>query len=448
MLRKLLFITNLIVIFFLAKNSYAEISLLRDAETERFLYEISQPIFIAAKLNPKNIKIYIVNDNSLNAFVMGGQNVFINTGLIRKYSTPETLIGVIAHETGHISSGHLARSSEKMQDAQSAMLLSYLVGIGAIIKGSPEAGQAIIFGGNQTAQRVYMKFTRQQEEAADNCAIEYLDKIAYPADGLIKILEFFKQETIGYQGQIDEYLLSHPVNQKRIDLIKTKNANKNYSAKRINQRVQKMMDRVLAKLEGFMDNPDSILEKYKNNHEDLANYKKSIALHRKGKSKEAFEMLDLYLNKNQQDGFLLELKAQMLFESGKIEEAIIIYNQALKYLKKEDSSSIKISFAAAILSLKQDDSDLVNVAIKNLESAKELEEDNPMIFKYLASAYNKNKNETKSLIALAEFNFLLNKNEKCKTLAQLAKEQSSKLDKEDIVRCDDLIELCKESNKK
>ena len=135
-------------------------SLIRDAETEKFLRELARPIFLAANLNPDNISIYIVNDNSLNAFVSGGQNVFINTGLIRKYATPDTLVGVLAHESGHIAAGHLARSKEGAESAQGAMLLSYLLGVGAALGGSPDAGLALIMGGSDSANRLYMKYTR------------------------------------------------------------------------------------------------------------------------------------------------------------------------------------------------------------------------------------------------------------------------------------------------
>jgi len=197
-LARLIFLT-LIFVFFLAKTSYAQNapSLIRDAETEKFLRDLSEPIFRAANLDPKNISIYIVNDDGLNAFVSGGQNVFINTGLLQKYKTPDTLIGVIAHETGHIAAGHLARSGEAADQAQGAMLLSYLLGIGAVVAGSPDAGMALIAGGSNTAERLYTKFTRTQEEAADNHAIEYLNTLAYPADGLVELLELFESQTVG-----------------------------------------------------------------------------------------------------------------------------------------------------------------------------------------------------------------------------------------------------------
>ena len=167
MTKKILLFFSLFFLFFTTTVNAAQPSLIRDAETERFLRQLARPIFLAANLNPSNISIYIVNDDSLNAFVAGGQNVFINTGLIRKYATPDTLIGVIAHESGHIAAGHLARSSEGAEGAQGAMLLSYLLGIGAALGGSPDAGMGLILGGSDTANRLFMKYTRGQEEAAD-----------------------------------------------------------------------------------------------------------------------------------------------------------------------------------------------------------------------------------------------------------------------------------------
>ncbi len=447
---------SLILIFFLAKNSFAGVSLIRDAETEKFLHELSDPIFRAADLDVQNIKIYIVNDNSINAFVSGGQNVFINTGLILKFRTPDALIGVIAHETGHIAAGHLARSSEGAEQAQGAMLLSYLLGIGAAVAGSPEAGIALISGGSGSAQRLYMKFTRTQEEAADQHAIEYLDKMKYPADGLIKLLEFFEAEMVGYKGQIDEYLLSHPVSQKRIDLIKSRSADKRFSDKKINQKLQRSMDIVSAKLEAFIDNPEVILARYKNQNDELSNYRKSIALFRKGKVDESLALLDPIISEKdrillKQDaalGFLYELKGQILFESGRIEDSILAYNRAIKILNARDGAQAKISFAAGILALKKNDSDLLGRAIKRLHEAEVFENENPFLFKQLADAYSKLGDEGRSLLALSEYNLLINDKEKCRKYAKEAKGKLDKSAKLELLRADDLLELGKEEKDK
>lgn len=461
---KKLYLFSLIFIFFLAKNScsYAGdgISLIRDAQAEKFLRELTSPIFIAAGLNDKNIKIYIVNDQTINAFVSGGQNVFINTGLISKFSTPDALIGVIAHESGHIAAGHLARSGEGSQEAQNAMFLSYLLGIGAVLGGSPDAGMALIAGGSQSAQRLYMKFTRTQEEAADNHAVNYLDKMQYPADGLVDLLQSFESEMIGYKDQIDEYLLSHPISKKRIDLIKTRTADKKFSDKKINQKLQPQMDIVLAKIEAYFENPDESLKKYKNQNDERSNYIKSIAFSRKGKLAESIQLLDEIIDKktaaafqkkskktksdNSELGFLFELKGQILFEGGRIQDSIVAYNQALNLLALQDSALAKVSFASSILTLKTTDKDLIKIAIKSLESAQEFESENPFLFKQLATAYSKIDEEGKSFLALAEFNLLIGQKEKCRKYAEDAKKKLDKSDKANLLRADDLLELAKE----
>lgn len=443
---------SLILIFCLAKNSFAGPSLIRDAETEKFLHELSDPIFRAADLDASNIKIYIVNDNSINAFVSGGQNVFINTGLILKFKTPDALIGVIAHESGHIAAGHLARAAEGAEQAQGAMLLSYLLGVGAAVAGSPEAGIALISGGSNSAQRLYLKFTRTQEEAADQHAIEYLDKLQYPADGLVKLLEFFEAEMIGYKGQMDEYLMSHPVSQKRIDLIKARSADKKFSDKKINQKLQRSMDIVSAKLEAFIDNPDSILTRYKNQKDELSNYKKAIALFRKGKVDESLALLDpiisdkdrILLKSDAALGFLYELKGQILFESGRVQDSILAYNRAIKILNASDAAQAKIAFASGILVLKKNDSDLLERAIKRLHEAEVFENENPFLFKQLAEAYSKLGDEGRSLLALSEFNLLIGEKEKCRKYAKEAKGKLDKTAKLELLRADDLLELGKE----
>jgi predicted Zn-dependent protease len=447
---------NLILVFFLAKNSFAQgntPSLIRDAETEKFLHQLADPIFEAANLNPQNIKIYIVNDDSINAFVSRGQNVFINTGLIRKYRTPDTLIGVIAHETGHIAAGHLARSFEGAENAQGAMLMSYLLGLGAIIAGAPDAGTALIMGGSNTAQRLYMKFTRNQEEAADQHAVQYLDKLAYPATGLVNLLEFFETEMIGYQGQIDEYLLSHPVSRKRIDLIKERTRGKNFSDQKINQQLQRSMNIVLAKLEAFIENPDVLLKKYQSRNDEQANYIKAVALFKKGKIAESLKLLDqIIVSKNSKRdaselGFLFELKGQILFESGDVKNSALAYDRSIKLLSELDAAQAKIAFSAAILSLKEDDADLLKLAIKRLKEAEIFENENPFLFRQLALAYSKIKDEGRSLLALAEFNLLIDQKEKCRTYAKDAKEKLDKSAVAELLRADDLLELAAEDKK-
>ncbi len=423
------------------------ISTIRDAQSEKFLQQLAAPIFYSANLDANNIKIYIIDDDEINAFVSGGQNIFINSGLIRKYKTPDALIGVIAHEVGHISAGHLARSGEGLDQANGAMILSYLLGAGAIAAGAPDAGVALIAGGSNSAQRIYAKYNRNQEEAADNHAIKYLEDINYPADGLLKLLEFFERQMIGYQGEIDEYLLSHPVSKKRIEAIKFLNKGKKFSNKKINQILQPQMDVVLAKLEAFMDDAEIVLEKNRNQNDELSNYKKSIAFFRKGKMAESLDLIDQIISKkskNSEDlGFLFELKGQILFESGAIAESAIFYDKAIKILDAKYSSQAKISFSSAILSLVKSDKALLKLALNRLEEAMIFEEDNSFLFKQLANVYDKIGNEPKSLLALARYNLLIGDKERCQKYAKIAKEKLSKDAKADLAQAEDLIQDAK-----
>jgi predicted Zn-dependent protease len=443
------FFTFLLIFFLVSNQVLADSgpSLIRDAETEKFLRDLTTPIFKTAGLNVENVKVYIVNDESINAFVSGGQNVFINTGLIRKYKTPDALIGVIAHETGHIVAGHLARAAEGAKDAENAMLLTYLLGIGAALGGSPAAAQGILMGGSQSAQRLYMKYTRTQEEAADQHAIQYLGEMQYPATGLINLLEFFESEMVGYKGEIDEYLMSHPVSKKRIDVIKARTGGRNFSDKKINEKLQPQMNRVLAKLDGFIESPEGLLQKYANRNDETSNYIKSIALFRKGEIDKSLNLLNPIVEKNSKDGFLFELKGQILFESGRIEDSIIAYNQAIKIMDLQDSAQSKIAFASAILALKKNDPDLVKLAIKRLEEAKDFEGENPFLFKQLANAYDKIDDKGRSLLALAEFNFLIGDKDKCRKYAKDAKNKLDKSAKTELLRADDLLDLAKKDEK-
>jgi len=446
---KKLFLATLLYIIFFAK-AYANISLIRDAQTEKFLRELSHPIFQAAKLDPNNINIYIVNDSSINAFVSGGQNVFINTGLIMKYKTPDALIGVVAHETGHIKAGHIARSYEEYKKAQNSLLLSYLLGIGAVVAGSPDAGMAIITGSGDTIGRLLLKYTRSQEEAADYHAIQYLREIKYPITGLRDLLQYFQSQMVGYQGQIDEYLLSHPVSKKRIDLIDSRTKNDHFSNHKINAKLQRQMDIVLKKLEGFIAKPSYTLNKYHSQNSELAKYVKAIAYFRLSKIDTALLYLDALIannNNKEEKGFLYELKGQILFESGDIKNSTIAYNKAIKLLKDQDSSQAKITFATAILNLEESDEELINIAINNLEEAKIYEKNTPFLYKQLANAYSQINKQGLSFLNLAEFNLLIGKKEKALKYAKKAKEEIDEADKINILRAEDLIELSKKDKK-
>jgi predicted Zn-dependent protease len=428
----------------LAANNSAlashNLSFIRDAETEKFLHDIETPIIRAANLNINDIKVYIVNDREINAFVSNGQNIFVNTGLVRKFNTPDALIGVLAHETGHIAAGHIARNSEQAQDISKQMIISYLLGIGAMLGGQGDIGSAVIFGSIQSYQGLYIKYSRGQEEAADKLAVNYLDKIQYPATGLLNLLQSFKRDEIGIKNQeINEFYQSHPITTKRIDFIKSHIELTRFDDTKINQPLLKQMSWVLVKLEAFIDNPDQLVSKYQNlKDSDLKFYGLSIAYYRLGKTNQAIKNIDKVIANNPGNGFLYELKAQILFESGDIVDAVLNYHQAIKLIAKKDNFLIRISLSNAIIALNSNDQELLQLAISYLKSALIEENDNPLIFRSLAAAYSQIGDKGRYYLALADFNLLIGSKETAIKFAKLAKESLEKNAVGDLMHADDI----------
>ncbi|MGA9763739.1 MAG: M48 family metalloprotease, partial [Rhodomicrobium sp.] len=193
------------------------ISLIRDAETEALIADYTGPIFRAAGVSSHNIKVHLINDNSFNAFVINGQNMFIYTGAIMQSETPNQLIGVIAHETGHIRGGHNARLRDLMEKMQTAALLLQVLSVGAMVGGAvsgsadtAQAGTAMMFGGQQVITRSILSYVRQQESAADRAAVEFLNTSHQSPAGMLKVFRYFAEQSVGMQRP-DPYVLTHPM---------------------------------------------------------------------------------------------------------------------------------------------------------------------------------------------------------------------------------------------
>src|SRR5688572_9417200 len=191
-------------------------SLIRDTEVERVVRTYLDPLLQAAGMSPESVRLFIVNDSSLNAFVAEGQNMFIHTGLIMALDTPNELSGVLAHETGHLADGHLVRMQQGVRAASIPLILSMVIGVAAIAAGAGDAGSAILMGGQQIAQRTYLAFTRTQESAADQAAIRYLASTKQSGLGMLKVFKRFESQEILSDRRRDPFAQSHPVPVDRI----------------------------------------------------------------------------------------------------------------------------------------------------------------------------------------------------------------------------------------
>jgi len=259
--RIVFFNKGLVLFFFLAFSSTLNANIIRDAEIENFLKEISHPVFSSANLDINSVDIYIFNDKSINAFVACGQKIFVNTGLIQSFETPSMLRGVMAHETGHIAGGHLARSDEAFERARTPMIVGLLLGIGAAIAGDGDAAQALLLGGQQIAQGMVAKYSRSQESAADQAAVKYLENIEKSSNGMLEVLyKFANQEALSSHQQ-SVRVRSHPLSRDRIRALEQKVQKSQFINENDTDDLIFKYKMIQAKLEGFLNNPNDIIKK-------------------------------------------------------------------------------------------------------------------------------------------------------------------------------------------
>jgi len=380
--------------------------LIRDAEVEAELRLIAEPIFAAAGLDPESVRIYMINDPTLNAFVAGGQNLFIHTGLILRTETPDQLAGVIAHETGHIAGGHLSRSRDAMGQAQTEAIIGALLGAAAIVAGAPQVGTAIIAGGATVAERNLLKFSRGQEQAADQAAIKYLAAEELPPTGLAEFFRVLENQNLRINSEGPSYLRTHPLTRDRITFVEGEAARSPYAGRTYPPEVEEAHGRVRAKLEGFLLEPMEVIQR---NTGDTYNerYARAVALFRRGETDRALELVDGLIVERPEDPYLHELRGQILFESGRVAAAVEPYRVALA--GRPDSALIRFGLGRALL--ESPEPEAVNEAAVLLREVVRLEPENAYAWRFLGVAEGRLGNQGRASLALAENAVLLRKPE-------------------------------------
>jgi predicted Zn-dependent protease len=306
-------------------------SLIRDAEIEDTLRVYANPLLDAAGLTSDDVDIFIVQDNSINAFVAGGQNIFVHTGLLMEAENPNEIIGVLAHETGHISGGHLSRSREAMNRAMGPMLISIGLGVLAIAAGAPDAGAALIAGSRSFAMGDFVRFTRAQESAADQAAVQFLERSNQSGAGLIT---FFDRELRRYEfmrRNVPPWVITHPDASARVEALRPRisgaaHANAPDSAENIRR-----FEFMQAKLVGFIRSEGQTLARYPlRDTSQPARYARAIAYYRTSKMTEARAELERLIAEDPNNPYFQELMGQILFEGGRAAESIPYHRRALE----------------------------------------------------------------------------------------------------------------------
>lgn len=409
-------------IFFLNINfvfANSKISLIRDAEIENFLYEISKPIFRSANLNPNDIKFYIVDDNSINAFVMGGQNIFVNTGTLTSFDTPDAILGILAHETGHISAGHLARNASELSSVQTIGLGSILLGIGAMIAGAPELGQAIIFGAMQVQQQSVLKYTRVQEESADSLAIKYLNDNNYSSSALLKSMNKFYMNELQYGNEL-EYYSTHPLSRNRKQFVENKLENEKNINDNFNQKYQEKFNFIKAKILAYQSNKNKDYTSSIKFNTDYGKYANAIINMNNNNTKPALNDINYLIKKYQNNPYFYELKGDIYLKENNVNEALRNYNISDKLLK----NNILIKKMIAFIIVKYHQQDLYQKAIDNLNYVIQVENDDNASLKLLAEAYFLNNEKAMSYLTLAKYYISINDDKKATKYLEMAKKET------------------------
>lgn len=372
---------------------------IRDAEIEETLIDFTSPIFQVAGLKPENLKIFIIADSDINAFATTEYSIFLNTGLILKSKTPEQIIGVLAHETGHIAGGHLAGREGMASKATTMAMAGMVLGVAAILAGNADAGAGLMMGGMSIAQNTFLHYNRGQEGSADSAGVKYLDKLQWSSKGFYEFMQTLeKQELLSSERQ-DLYMRSHPFSHDRVEFLKTHISHSPYTQKNLPDRFYTSYKRILAKLEAFLQPSGQTFLKYGQNNTSVeARYARAIAYYRSNKIIEALNQIEKLLHDYPKDPYFWELKGQINFENGHISDAIQAYQRA-KDLKPE-AALIRLSYAQVILEANTESYN--REAIRELNKVLQKEKENPFTWRLLAIAHGRQKNIGVSALYLAE----------------------------------------------
>ncbi len=326
-----LILATLVIVSLAARPAAAQ-SILRDTETEAFFNDMSRPLIVAAGLDPKSTQVVLIGDPEINAFVSQGQVVHINSGLLLAADNVQQVQGVVAHELGHIAGGHAIRFSEGVTQATGITIMSLLLGAAAMAAGSPDAGMAIMAGGQQAAMGKFLAFSRTQENSADQAGALFLRRAGISGKGS---LEFFKklqnQEYRLAIPQSDSYDRTHPLTSDRIAALENLYKASPAWNKPPDPALDARFQRIKGKLTGFVEDSQRVMQLYPESDDSIAaHYARAYAWHRSAYPDKAVKEVDALIAKDPHDPYFLELKGQILLESGKPRDAIAPLREAVQ----------------------------------------------------------------------------------------------------------------------
>ena len=403
--------------------------ILRDTETEQLLRDYTRPILRAAGLEKQNIQVVIINQNVFNAFVADGRRIFVNHGALLQSETPNQIIGVLAHETGHLAGGHLARMREQLAQAQTQMIIAMLLGVGALAAGTrstnqygggglTNAGAAAISGPQNMIIRSLLSYQRQQEESADRAGVKYLTATGQSAKGMYETFKRFTNESLFAAHGADPYYQSHPMPAERVAALEEIARTSPYWDKKDDPALQLRHDMMRAKIAAFLERQDTVYRRYPLSDTSLpARYAHAIATYLHGDLRNALGQIDVLIQAQPNNPYFYELRGQALLEGGRPAEAIVPLRRAVQL--SNNTALIEMLLGQALVAT--DNKAYTDEAIGILHNAVTREPEAPLGYMQLAMAYGKKGDLAEADLASAQAAFLRGDNKTARDLASRAK---------------------------
>jgi predicted Zn-dependent protease len=375
-------------------------SVLRDAETEAFFKEISAPLITAAGLDPNNVDIILINDKSVNAFVAGGQAVYLHSGLIDAATTANEVQGVIAHELGHVVGGHAVRFDEGVSVASGISIASLILAAAAMAAGAGEAGMGILSAGQQAAMGKFLAYSRGQEGTADASGAQYLSTAGISGRGSISF--FKKLQNFEFRlgiPQEDSYGRTHPLSGERISVLQDiYSADPAWDAP-LNPKWENEFKRIKAKLTGYLSDPTATMRDYPENDKSVpARYARAYAWHKSAYPQKALDESSSLVASAPEDPYFLELHGQILLESGRPADAIIPLRKAVNLTGNQPL--IAAIFGHALIA--SEDKTKLDEAAQVLKAAVTKDNQNPFAWYQLGVVYEQKGDSARAALASAE----------------------------------------------
>lgn len=412
-------------------------SLINDTETERVITELIEPLGDAARIPDGRLKIHIIDDDDFNAFVTGGEDVYIYTGLLKQIKSPDALQAVVAHELGHMIGGHMAQMRDRMAAEMKRTMLIQALGVGLMVAGGdPSLGAGVLGGASGVAQQSMLAFSRDEERIADNMGIDLMVRAKQNPNAFITVLTQMHEMTGALEEKINPNRINHPLTTERLNNVREYLdklnyeyiPNKKHSAQRAND-----YEMVRAKLVGYLDTPGRVRELYPHSDKsDAALYARAIANMRAGNLDGAKTGVRTLISQNPENPYFWELMGDIEYQFGHYDDSVVAYEKSLKLT----GNAPQIQTALGLVLVERNKPGDATRAIELCKRAL-LAEQTPLTYWVLSRAYG-NADPGRSDWAMAEYHEKINKNADAKKYAKRAQKNLKKTDPE-YIKAGDII---------